>query len=580
MKKVFIAIALFTCCKLWGWELNYGFNSPAQHFSHYSVINSTVNDGLVSAGNAKNTGVFSAHAMKVNYSGTVLWSKNYNFSSLWNTLSYRITNDMGQGYLLTGVNMKNGSPSVFAPFVMRIDESGNPLRFAQLPVNGVGLTIRVCQGGNIMVGGFESETLSSYASSTRVGFLCKLDPNFNIIWYKRITGQMVAAYNNFDHVETVMPIMLNGNECYYVSGGMTKNISTPGVTKTNIVMLSQLYDAAGNLMWNNTQAEDFSGVDAAYNPALQEIYLVSNGNTNTPYVASYYRIDAATGTIMYTKTYEGDVSNMPYGSHITYANKINFINNKVIIYGYSRDFRYNGTGYLNTYIPHRIVTDRDFNTPATTFYMMNTTNYQFGGILGTHGTGVYQSFFTADMGVDFIKDETEHFAVVGYENYMNNTSFSVHLTYDASAADCTPKGNAIGYGDFGTMPILSIGHITMPKPNPPPLVAIGPNLTIFQNYCNLWMDPLSFVWRKPDSEISTKNAKEITLQVNNLNIPFTVDKNATENMSISIYNQLGQLMYKGTYTETANSLNLALDPGFYVIELKSGAQTYTAKLIQ
>lgn len=587
MKKTLtITILLgFAFCKLFAWERNFGFNSPAQLFSHYSIINSTIGDGLVTAGIEKTTGILTAHAAKLDYMGNVTWSKNYSFSSLWNTLSYRIANDFNQGYLITGVNVLNSSPGTFAPFVIRIDENGNPIKMAQIPVNGVGLTIRSCQGGNILVGGFESESLSNYSPNTRFAFLCKLDPNLNIIWYKRISGQTIAGYNNYDHVETVLPITMHGNEYYYVSGGITKDISLPGVTQTNIEILSQLYDVNGNLVWNNSQAENFNGTDAAYDPDRNEIYLISNSNISTPYISNFYRIDANSGAITLAKTYEGDPSATPYGCHYAYSNKINYINNKIIIYGYSRDYRYNSMTYNQQFIPYRVVTDRDFATPATTLYMLNTTNYGLSGLLGTHGSGTQNSFFTADMGVDFMKENNEHFAWVGYDNYMNNNAFSLHIAYDPISIDCTPRASNIAVGEFGDLPILNVGHLNIPKPNPPPLFAIAADLTLAPADCNFWHD-LPPAPKRNNNNYNSGNAIDVDLttkisfDLNQQQLQFNINIKNEGPVLFNIYNQIGQLIHTSSYVPDKPSLDIALKPGIYIAELKSGKNISRYRFIQ
>lgn len=577
MKKTLLSIILFTCCKLMAWEKNYTFHSMSQFYSHYSIINSTVGDGLVSAGNEKDAGAFNAHAMKTDYNGNITWSRTYSYSTLWTTHCYRIANDFNQGYIMTGMNLKNGTTNIFAPYVIKIDENGNPFRKVQLPVNGIGLTVRVCQNGNIIVGGFESETISDYASSTRVGFLCKLDANLNLLWYKRIMGQNISGYNNFDHVEAVLPIIMNGNEYYYVTGGITKDISGPGFTKTNIVMLSQLYDFNGNLIWNNSQGEDFNGVDAAFNPALNEIYLLSNGNKNTPWVSNFYRIDALTGNIMLYKSFEGSVGASPYGCHITYSNKINFQNNKIYIYGHSRDY-YRGTIYNNHYFPFRIVTDRDFNSPTNTLYMVNGLNYSLGGIMGTHGTGNFHSFHTADMGVDFIKEGQEHFALLGYDNFLNNNTYSIHIAYDPVIGDCTPRNSAIDYGDMGAYPILSPGHLNIPKPNPPPLTPLAADLNIIPDMCTYWVDP---PLEGPNNSSSATDGSEKThININNKVLSFTMAPEQASDYSIAIYNQVGQLVYKGSGSSSVRVYDIPLSPGFYIVEIRNGSNVATHPFIQ
>ncbi len=579
MKKILFILNLFMVGQLFAWEKIYDFNSLAQMYSHYSIINSSSGDGLIVSGNAKNTGAFKAHAMKLDYSGNVMWSNTYSFSSSWNTWTYRIASDNNSGYLMTGMNVKGGSPNVFNPYVIRINAAGNAVQKVLLPCNGVGLTIRACANGNIIVGGFESETFSDYASYTRKGFLCKLDANLNLIWYKQITGQQVSGYYNFDHVEVVVPIMKNGSEYYYVSGAITKDISIPGVTQTTNVMLSQLYDASGNLAWNNSQLEDFNGVDAVYNPDNNEIFLIANGDVSTPDVSNFYRMDANTGSITKTATYEGSTGNTPYGCHITYANKINYINNKVIIYGYSRDIKYM-TLYNNMYIPFRIETDRDFNMPNIKLFLYKTTNYAQGNLLGANGNGVFNSFHTADMGVDFSINGINHFALVGYDRDQTYLPFALHVSMDSDLDDCTPRSTAIVYQDFYDFPNLFVGHLNISKPNPPPVIPITTPVSFTVRDCFRRSDG-DFEMRLGISNTDQSPLENtILLNFNKQQLGFNMRESGDASYQLDIYDQAGRKVTTLDIGDSNQLIQYDLIPGVYVAVLRSGEFQSTSKFIQ
>jgi predicted secreted protein len=308
---------------------------------------------------------------------------------------------------------------------------------------GTGDTVQTSDGGYAVSG----DTSSSGAGGTDF-WLFKTDANGNMLWNKTYGGALD---------ETCGDMCLAGDGGFALAG----NTRSFGAEGRDVWLVKT--DAAGNMMWNKT----YGGTGDDY--MLDVIQTSDNGYMMSGYTASFgagandawlIKTDAS-GSMLWNKTYGGNLTDMGYGVVQTNDGGYTFT-------GYTSSFGAGGNDawLVKTDASGNMLWNKTYggNSTDQTYALARTSDggyamagYTMRGTLAsaylvrTDASGnmlwekTYRETNSTQIGLHMIKTADEGFAIVGW-NYLNAQDFLLiktdaagnlqwNMTYGGSGLD-------------------------------------------------------------------------------------------------------------------------------------------------
>jgi len=478
--------------------------------------------------------------------------------------------------------------------------------------NDFGTIIYTDPSGNSYIGGtfaaaFDVNPGAGVLNFTPIGtdfFVSKIDPTGNLIWAKQFAGNSTSSIGSID-VSPSGEIYFCGNFSGTVDfdpGAATLNLSTTGINDKDMY-LGKL-DASGNLIWAKQMG-------AAGNDAIQQIELGTNGNI---YCSGSFTglvdLDSGPGTLTLNS---GTVTNA-FVAEYNNSGTPNWAHNFSGFYITAMALeQYNGLCLTGQFI------NADFDPGPGTFTMAaNSAGSSWPDIyiskLSSSGT-----FLWAKRIGSVNEDGPTTISVDGANNIHVAGRFKTTCDFDPNGGyyPLTAAGGNFNYDAF----MLKLCQ------TPDPSLAIGAsNLCEGQSETysvTLLPNAQNYTWTIPSgwSGTSTTNSivvivgsvgGNITVKAGNIcgsspttslqvvvdicqsiveQVPFTetlypnpsggtVYIEASKNYQVRIFNNLGKLVYLGSFIQGKNSLQLnELASGIYTVQLFSGEGTVVLKLV-
>lgn len=226
-------------------------------------------------------GTQDAFAMKLDSSGTVLWSKNFGGSGA-TTVGYGMAIDSNGNTYLGGyfksANLTTPNLSLIGTqdsFVFKLDTSGNVLAangFGGSGSSSVISAVAVDSAFNIYLVGTVSGASFTTPVATLVGtqdaFVFKLDSSRNVLWTNNFGGSSAYAIGGDIAVEK------NGN--IFLAGSFTSaNLTNPAFTKIGSADLYGIrMNSSGSIIWS----KNFGGASSGFTGA--SLFLDGTGNAH------------------------------------------------------------------------------------------------------------------------------------------------------------------------------------------------------------------------------------------------------------------------------------------------------------
>lgn len=272
-----------------------GGGSPAD-FQHYSIETTPGGEYVLAGAIDPFTGstLTHIHLMKLDATGNQLWSRE--ISGFVDDAALDVMVEPNGNIVLTGyVSAASNAPEMY---ITKYDPSGTLLGqriITGFPeVGSVGTNIIRSSSGTYIIGGFFSETPVSYPLTSGQAVLIEVDPNtLNPISTCYLSKGVMS--NGHTSINDIIEIPGTG---YFATGSYEKSNGTLGVLA---VILDYSLNVTTDLSCYFSFIYDERGVSALYDPALDEIFMVSNNDgTKKPLI---YRIINASGAATIFENY-------------------------------------------------------------------------------------------------------------------------------------------------------------------------------------------------------------------------------------------------------------------------------------
>ena len=316
--------------------------------ANLSPVNDGSDDIVIASNQFTPTAPVSEPVLKrVTSDGSLVWSKNYDNTTLANARFFDIANYFDLIYVTGSIDVN----SVKKVFIARIEAlSGNLLAAEYFDVvntsfNSRGFKILTTESdatgdgnanaGVLVTGLFSSSYNFDSTSNLNIGFALRTDLNLNILWSVEVDSSPINN-NDFDFINGAVET----NDGFLLTGSANHQNITG---QDRAAVLAHKLDFEGNFVWDNSyffgNSRDIS-VDAYYDTASDEIYLLSNYSAFHHFGVTV--LDNTTGAIDFNKTWYANEVNFQldfYGFSIleSLSNTDN-----LLVYGYRRNY-FNGT---------------------------------------------------------------------------------------------------------------------------------------------------------------------------------------------------------------------------------------------
>lgn len=282
---LFICIFISFGSKAQLYQKNY--QSPQKHFKNANLAN--INDGsndIVIASNLLDpaSNEFEPVLKRVDETGAVVWSKNYENTSLQGIRVFDIENYF-DWILMTGAANVGGINRVF---IAKIEAfSGNVLEINYYDVagptfNATGLKIistssdatgsGAADNGFLVAGYFSNCTNLDPNCTLNAGFVLRTDTNLNTIWSRELESIVQGSTLDYDFINGVVET----SDGFVLTGSVTGENSN-GQPQQGV--LAHKIDFEGDFLWDSSYIRGNSNdvsVDGIYDPNTDDIYLLCN----------------------------------------------------------------------------------------------------------------------------------------------------------------------------------------------------------------------------------------------------------------------------------------------------------------
>ena len=344
-----ILLSLFVIPKTFSQQAQKNYEASQKHLinANLSPVNDGSDDIVIASNQFTPTAPVSEPVLKrVSSDGSLVWSKNYDNTTLANARFFDIANYFDLIYATGSIDV-NGVKKVF---IARIEAlSGNLLAAEYFDVvsttfNSRGFKILTTESdatgdgnanaGVLVTGFFSSSYNFDTTGNLNIGFALRTDLNLSILWSAEVDSS-VTGNNDFDFINGAVET----NDGFLLTG--TANHIDNGANKAAV--LAHKLDFEGNFVWDNSyffgNSRDIS-VDAYYDTATDEIYLLSNYSAFHHFGVTV--LDNTNGTIDFNKTWyvnevNGELDFYGFSILESLSNTDN-----LLVYGYRRNY-FNGT---------------------------------------------------------------------------------------------------------------------------------------------------------------------------------------------------------------------------------------------
>ena len=278
---------------------------------------------------------------RMDVNGNVIWVKQYDHPAyqLIRGFDIAINNNI---IVVTGSVDINGIKKVF---VISLDASNGVLQNGMYydvfdPIlNSRGLHITYTEsdinGDSVpdpgyIVGGFYSDCYNLDTLCSNLGFLIRIDINFNLLWSTKLDSNIATGFPNFDFINHITETS-NG---FFITGSTT-DPNLPSSPLQSVLALK--IDFQGNLTWNQSyvfgNSKDVS-VDAYYDNSTDNIFMLCNYSQ-----AHYFGVTAlnnTTGNISLSNSWVATSGNNYDVYGFTIMESLNSSDNLIIV-GYDKE---------------------------------------------------------------------------------------------------------------------------------------------------------------------------------------------------------------------------------------------------
>ena len=347
--KLPILLSLFFIYTAFSQQAQKNYEATQRHLinANLSPVNDGTDDLVIASNQFTPTAPVSEPVLKrVTSDGSLVWSKNYDNTTLANARFFDIANYFDLIYATGSIDVNN----VKKVFIARIEaSSGNLLAAEYYDVvnanfNSRGFKILTTDSdatgdtnpnAGVLVTGFFSSCFNfDNTCNINIGFAIRTDLNLNILWSVEVDSS-VTGNNDFDFINGAVET----NDGFLLTG--SANHLDNGANKAAV--LAHKLDFEGNFVWDNSyffgNSRDIS-VDAYYDTVSDEIYLLSNYSAFHHFGVTV--LDNNTGAIDFNKTWYVNEVNFEldfYGFSI--LESLSNTNN-LLVYGYRKNY-FNGT---------------------------------------------------------------------------------------------------------------------------------------------------------------------------------------------------------------------------------------------
>ncbi len=466
--------------------------------------------------------------VKTNANGDTSWTKTY--GGIGDDESYALQQTTDGGYIFAGIDSSSGLGN-YNVYLVKTNAGGDTLWTKSYGGSGTDFAQAVQQtadGGYIVVG-----YTSSFGAGNGDVYLLKTDANGNLTWSKTYGG------TQGDYGYAVKQTADGG----YVVTGITSSFGVTPYGNLNDIYLLKI-NSTGTLTWSKTYGkggDDWGfGVVQTYDGG----YAIT-GHTQTDSLDTYSELclikTDVSGDTLFTKSFGGT----------------NFNKGLAIVQTSDSGLAIGGSSY-------------SFGHGASDFYLLKTNkngSMLFNSTFGGNGDDIaYAIAQTADSG----------FVLSGYTQSYSVDSSSFYLV------KTDKKGNSDSCNQTHPVPTIINGVAIINNPatisgNPATITAHNTHTVLKSGVSTLNICPQSLGIKQ-----ISNNKYQFMVYPNpsNGNMTLKTD-NLIDNVQLTIYNQLGQVVFKKQLTNQLTNINLDVNSGVYQVRILSGSELiYQTKIIK
>lgn len=473
-------------------------------------------------------------AVKTNSIGDTIWTKTYGGNG--DEESYAMQQTADGGYIFVGIDSSSGLGN-YNVYAVKTDANGDTLWTKSYGGSDYdfGQAVQQTADGGYIIAGYTG----SFGAGGPDVYLLKITSNGTLTWSKTYGG----IYG--DKAWAVKQAADGG----YIVAGITSSFGVTPYGNINDVFLIKT-DASGNITWNKTYGrggDDWGyGVVQTYDGGYAVTGFASHDSLDTGSEVYLFKTDS-NGDTLFTKSFGGITGGTNYNQGFA------------IIQTNDSGLAVGGSSY-------------SFGYGASDLYLLKTDkngNFIFNSTFGAHSNDfAYAIGQAADSG----------FVLGGYTNNYGVDSSSFYLV------KTDKNGNSSNCNQTSPTPIILSGGLAII--NTPTVVVTNPatmvtNNTHTQIKSGLSVMSISCPTTSIKKSVSEKNyLYTVYPNPNNGNFIFKTNT-PIDNVQLSIYNQLGQVVLKQQLTDELTNINLPANSGVYQVRIVSGNELiYQTKIIK
>ncbi len=466
--------------------------------------------------------------IKTNANGDTTWTKTY--GGIGDDESYALQQTSDGGYIVAGIDSSSGLGN-YNVYLVKTNANGDTLWTKSYGGSNAdfGQAVQQTADGGYIVAGYTS----SFGVGNGDVYLLKTDANGNLTWSKTYGG----IYG--DYAFAVKQTKDGG----YIVAGITSSFGVTPYGNLNDIYLLKT-NAIGTLTWSKTYGK--GGDDWGYGivQTYDKGYAIT-GHTQTDSLDNFSELclikTDSMGDTLFTKSFSGP----------------NFNKGLAIVQTSDSGLAISGSTY-------------SFGYGASDYYLLKTN--KTGGMLfnstfgGTGDDIPYAIGQTSDSG----------YVLSGYTYSYGVDSSSFY------SVKTDKKGNSDSCNQTNPTPTIIKGVAIITNPatvtgSPATETANNTHTIIKSGVSTLNICPQSLGIKQ-----ISNNKYQFTVYPNpsNGNITLKTD-NLINNTQLTIYNQLGQVVFKKQLTNELTSINLDVNSGVYQVRILSGNELiYQTKIIK